>query len=672
MLHHGFLRVATATPTLRVADCAYNASRLRCLMAQAAAEGVAVLVFPELCLTGYTCADLFHHNALHRGAVEALADLTEASGTLFGGVAIVGLPLAVDDQLFNCAAVLHRGRVLGVVPKSFLPNYKEFYEGRWFAPAATARSNQVVLNGQPVPFGTDLLFEAADIKGLTLGVEICEDLWVPIPPSSYQAVHGATVLANPSASNEVIGKAAYRRQLVQNQSGRCIAAYLYAASGVWESTTDVVFGGHCLIAENGILLAEARRFQREDALLVADLDLDRLHSDRLRTNSFGDAQLYLKLDRAFRRLSFPLDPPAADPPLRRQIEAHPFVPRGTEQLRERCEEIFQIQVAGLAKRLEHVGKPPLAIGISGGLDSTLALLVTCKTADILGMPRQRIRAFTLPGFGTTLRTKANALALMRHLGVTACEVDIRGLCLELMRALGHRPFGLDLAGMDVETLTAALRQLPAECRQDLVFENIQARMRTCLLMNSGFVIGTGDVSELALGWCTYNGDHMSMYNPDASIPKTLVKFLVRWVAENEFDGDVRQTLLDIVATEISPELLPPGADGQSPHSTEGAIGPYELHDFFLFHFLRYSEPPEKILFLAGQARFDRTYSAEELRRWLEVFLRRFFGNQFKRSCLPDGPKVGSVSLSPRGDWRMPSDAAAALWLRWAEPPASGR
>jgi len=663
MPFHGFLRVAAAAPVLRVADCDFNAGRVLALMEAAEREGVSVLVFPELCLTGYTCADLFQQAALQRGALAALARLARESAAAFSGLAAVGLPLAVDDQLFNCAAVLHRGKVLGAVPKSFIPNYKEFYEGRWFAPAAAARSREVRLGDDTVPFGTDFLFDATDVDGLVVGVEVCEDLWVPVPPSSQQALRGATVLLNLSASNEVIGKAAYRRQLVAGQSGRCLAAYVYSSCGVWESTTDVVFGGHCLVAENGTLLAESRRFRRDDVLLVTDVDLDRLRADRVRTNSFGDAALQLGAGREFRRLPFVLGQPPTPRPLLRPVDPHPFVPRATGQLRERCEEIFQSQVSGLAKRLEHIGRPAVSIGVSGGLDSTLALLVACKTMDTLGTPRGRILAFTMPGFGTTARTRGNAVALMRELGVTAREVDIRRLCLEEMKALGHRPFGIDLDGLGVEELAARLQRLPAEACQDLVFENVQARMRTSILMNAGFVIGTGDVSELALGWATYNGDHMSMYNPNVSIPKTLVKFLVRWAAENEFEGEARRILLDVVATDISPELLPAGADGRIVQQTETVIGPYELHDFFLFHFLRYGAPPEKILFLAGQARFDRQYTREELRHWLAVFLRRFFANQFKRSCLPDGPKVGTVSLSPRGDWRMPSDAAAALWLR---------
>ncbi len=667
----GFLRVAAATPLVRVADCAFNVEHILALLRRAESEHVNVIVFPELAITGYTCADLFHQPLLQRGAALALEQLAKDSAAVFSGLAVVGLPLAVEDMLFNCAAVLHRGKLLGIVPKSFLPNYKEFYEVRWFAPAIKANCRELVIAGQTVPFGTDRLFAAEDCEGLIVGVEICEDLWVPVPPSSMQALAGATVLVNLSASNETIGKATYRRQLVLSQSGRCMAAYIYTSCGIGESTTDIVYGGHCLIAENGILLAESRRFLREDALLVADVDLERLRIDRQRTNSFLDVHLYptpsfLSQGRRGARSTFTLGEQPVLPDLRRPIEAHPFVPQGQEQLRDRCEEIFHIQVAGLAKRLEYLGVPPVAIGVSGGLDSTLALLVACKTMDTLGASRQRIQAFTLPGFGTSNRTRDNARALMRQLGVTAREVDIRPLCLEEMRALGHRPFGIDLTGLGVEELTERLYRLPPEKRHDLVFENVQARMRTSLLMNSGFVIGTGDVSEAALGWSTYNGDHMSMYNPNCSIPKTLVKFLVEWAARNEFEGEVRRTLLDIVDTLISPELLPVGADGQPAQATEVTIGPYEVLDFFLFHFLRYGAPPEKILFLAERAPFQRSYSTRELRGWLKEFIRRFFASQFKRSCVPDGPKVGTISLSPRGDWRMPSDAQAALWLRWAE------
>jgi NAD+ synthase (glutamine-hydrolysing) len=682
MIQHGFVRVAAAVPVLRVADCDFNAEQILALMERAENEGIEVLVFPELAVTGYTCADLFHQPALQQAARAALTRIVRAGRARFSGVAIVGLPAAVDDQLFNCAAVLHQGKVLGFVPKSYIPNYKEFYEERWFAAAGIAHSREILLDGEPIPFGTDQLFAARDAPGLVIGVEICEDLWVPTPPSSLQALQGATVLINLSASNEVIGKAAYRKQLVVNQSGRCLAAYVYAGCGIWESTTDLVFGGHCLIAENGVLLAESARFQRQETLLIMDVDLERLTVDRQRTNSFGAGRLTPTLNKEYRRATFMLSgskfgfaggrAPAAALVLKREIEAHPFVPRGEEQLRERCEEIFHTQVAGLARRLEHLGKPSVAIGISGGLDSTLSLVVACKTMDALGLGRKHIHAYTMPGFGTTPRTCSNARALMAHLGVSAAEIDIRALCLDEMKALGHRPFGIDLGEVDVEGLTAKLRALPAEGQPDLIFENVQARMRYSILMNSGFVVGTGDLSELALGWSTYNGDHMSMYNPNASIPKTLVKFLVRWAALNEFESEAQRTLLDIVATEISPELLPAGADGQVTQATEKIIGPYELHDFFLYHFVRFGAPPEKILFLAGHACFDRNYPPEEIRRWLRVFLQRFFGNQFKRSCLPDGPKVGSVCLSPRGDWRMPSDAQMSLWMADLDGPRTNR
>jgi NAD+ synthase (glutamine-hydrolysing) len=666
MTHHGFIRVAAGVPRVRVADCAHNAESILGLMKRAAAEGAAVLALPELSLTGYTCGDLFHHPALQRAAVHALDDLVQKSVQVFAGLTIAGLPLVVDDMLYNCAAVFQQGRLLGVVPKSFLPNYKEFYEARWFAPGRHARNRTLDLNGQEVPFGTDLLFDASrSPPGVVVGVEICEDLWVPCAPSAGQALAGATLLINLSASNEVIGKAAYRRQLVINQSGRCLAGYLYVSSGVHESTTDLVFGGHCLLAENGTLLAESPRFQREETMLCADLDIERLQNERQKTNSFGDAQP-LEPNRTRRRVVFTLNAAEAPANLRRDIEAHPFVPRGQERLEERCNEIFHAQVAGLAKRLETIGRPALSLGVSGGLDSTLALLVACKTLDLLGWPRAHLHGITMPGFGTSERTLKNAQALLRLLGVTASTVDVRRLCLEEMQALGYKPFGIDLGGLTVDQLTERLHTMSAAACQDLIFENVQARMRTSLLMNKGFVIGTSDLSEMALGWCTYNGDHVSMYNPNVSIPKTLVKFLVRWAAENEFEDEAQATLLDVVDTEMSPELLPRAEGGTVLQATESVVGPYELHDFFLFHFLRYGAPPEKILFLARHARFDRAYTSGDLRKWLKVFLQRFFANQFKRSCLPDGPKVGTVSLSPRGDWRMPSDAQARVWLEWAE------
>jgi NAD+ synthase (glutamine-hydrolysing) len=661
----GFVRVAAASPALSLADPKMNAVRTIEILERAEKEGVEVVVFPELGLTGYTCNDLFFQKTLQKGALNALRDIAHVTGELYSGLAVVGLPLVVDDQIFNAAAVVHHGKVLGFVPKTYLPNYKEFYDARFFAPASTAVSRSVRFFDAEVPFGTDLLFSAENVPGLTIGVEICEDLWGPIPPSSLQAIHGATLLLNLTASNETIAKVHYRRALVNQQSARCLAAYVYSASGPGESTTDLVFGGHCLISENGVQLAESERFLRGDQWIVSDIDLDRLQINRQQTTSFNDALLTHGLRRDYRRISFTATDPATPSKLRREVDAHPFVPRGEETLKERCDEIFHIQVMALARRLEQIGTPPVAIGVSGGLDSTLALLVLCKTFDLLGQPRDRIRALTMPGFGTTSRTLTNARTLMNSLGVGFREIDIRQICLDEMKALGHSPFGLSLDGLDMEALTSQLRHLPAEKRSDLVFENIQARVRTSLLMNTAFVIGTGDLSELALGWCTYNADHMSMYNPNVSIPKTLVKFLVAWAANNEFDGTARQTLLDIVSTEISPELLPTDAEGKS-QSTESAVGPYELVDFFLYHFLRFGTTPEKILYLASHATFDKPYTPDEIRSWLKLFVRRFFNNQFKRSCLPDGPKVGSVSLSPRGDWRMPSDAQASLWLAECE------
>ncbi|MBY0460629.1 MAG: NAD(+) synthase [Gemmataceae bacterium] len=660
---HGFLRVAAACPELRVADCPFNADRTLALMARAEGQGVNLLVFPECGLTGYTCHDLFHLHSLQRAAEDALAKVVEKGAGIFRGVAVVGLPLAVEGQLFNCAAVVHGGKVLGLVPKTYLPNYKEFYDARYFCPADNATFNNAACGGQSVPFGTNLLFDCRTMNGFTLGVEICEDLWQPVPPSSLQSIMGATVFANLSASNELIGKAGYRKQLVASQSARCLGGYVYACCGDGESTTDLVFGGHCLIAENGAVLAESERFAHGQQLIVADLDLDRLLHDRIQTNTFHDAHRVsdLSLGR-YRTLGFDLDLSAREPKFVRAVDPNPFVPSDDATRDDRCKDIFLTQVTALGRRLSHIGFPPVSIGVSGGLDSTLALLVVCKTLDRLGVPRDGVNALTMPGFGTTPRTKSNAHDLARALNVKLREIDIRPMCFEQWKALGHSPFGIRLEGETVESLGEKLFHLPADKRSDLTFENVQARVRTSLLMGAGFVIGTGDLSELALGWCTYNADHMSMYNPNVSIPKTLVKFLVKWAAEHEFDGPAQATLLDIVKTDISPELLPATASGEITQSTESTVGPYELVDFFLYHFLRFGAGPEKILFLASHARFSRDYPAAELRKWLGVFLKRFFANQFKRSCLPDGPKVGSVSVSPRGDWRMPSDAAVRVWL----------
>jgi NAD+ synthase (glutamine-hydrolysing) len=566
------------------------------------------------------------------------------------------------------------GAVLGVVPKQFLPNYKEFYESRWFSPAVGKEPAEVDLNGRRVPFGIDLLFEArgADVEGgqggLVVGIEVCEDLWVPVPPSALQAMAGATVLVNPSASNETIGKSRYRADLVVGQSGRCVAAYALAGCGPTESTTDVVFGGHCLIAENGVLLAESPRvgdgqpIRRDSYAITQDVDVARLRTDRRVMTSFDDSLSSL---RPFRRIPFAVAPEMDG--LRREVTGTPFVPGGPE-LHRRCAEIFGIQCAGLAKRIEQLPRgTPLNIGISGGLDSTLSLLVAVTTCDMLGLDRRQVHGLTMPGFGTTQRTRTNALDLMAHLGVSSETIDISALALEAFREMGHSPFGIDVRDMDIDAFRAALARVPAASRCDLIFENVQARLRTFLLMSKGFVVGTGDLSELALGWCTYNGDHMSMYNPNCSIPKTLVQFLVRYVAMNQFpDGPVRQTLLSIVETTISPELLPASLAGEIEQSTEATIGPYELHDFILYNAVRCGHSPTKIRFLSRHARFTQAYPPELIDRTMRTFYKRFFQNQFKRSCVPDGPKVGTVSLSPRGDWRMPSDADPAEWLVWDE------
>lgn len=660
MNRFGFVRITCASPPTTVADPSANQRAIRAALAEAADSDV--VLFPELSLTGYTCGDLFGQRRLLDSAEEALASLAESEAGR-KRLVVVGLPVRAGDALYNAAAVVHDGRVLGVVPKQFPPNHQEFYERRWFRAADGREPTEIDLAGQRLPFGIDLLFDAGG--SVRVGVEICEDLWVPIAPSAFQALGGATILLNLSASNETVGKSGYRTDLVVGQSGRCVAAYAYASAGPTESTTDLVFGGHCLIAENGRLLGESRRVgdggpvPRTGGQVTRDVDVDLLTHDRRSSSGFVDDPF----PRAPRRIVPFLLAEAMDG-LKRTVPASPFVPEEGAELHRRCAEIFGIQVAGLAQR---VGRIPRGdawnIGVSGGLDSTLALLVAVKTCDLLNEPRTRIHGLTMPGFGTTARTRSNAVALMGHLGVSADAIDIRGLALQTFRDLGHRPFGIELNGLDVDQLQDALARVPADRRQDLVFENVQARLRTFLLMSRGFVIGTGDLSELALGWCTYNGDQMSMYNPNASIPKTLVQFLVRYAAQHEFDaGPTRDTLLSIADTTISPELLPASATGEIEQSTEDALGPYELHDFFLYQAIRRGFTPEKVRFLAEHASFSRPYSPETIDRTLRTFFSRFFSQQFKRSSMPDGPKVGTVSLSPRGDWRMPSDASPAAWL----------
>lgn len=661
---HGLLRVASASPILKVADPAFNIGQIQSQWQMAEQKGAGLVVFPELCITGYTCGDLFGTATLQKQAMESLYQLLDDCKRL-NSIAIVGMPWARGNELYNVAVVLHQGEILGVVPKAFLPTYKEFYEHRWFANASKMEFSRTQEDG--IPFRRGLIFRCSNVPEVVFHVEVCEDLWVPIPPSSRGAMQGATILCNLSASNDLIGKANYRRQLVTSQSARCTAAYVYSSCGVHESTTDVVFGGHCLIAENGAMLNQSQRFERSGTITYADVDLEKLQLERRKLGSFSDEKYYEPELQTLEEVTFELsgiqDFPAKEKDaLARKFDAHPFVPMEDAALAERCEEIFHIQTAALARRIEQVKNPVLTMGISGGLDSTLSLLVTCKTLDSLKLPRTQLHAITMPGFGTTSRTLENARTLMTGLKVTQKEVDIRQLCLEEMRAIGHKPFGIDLTGITVPQLMEKLQQVPADKRNDLVFENVQARMRTSILMNSGFVVGTGDLSELALGWCTYNGDHMSMYNPNVSVPKTLVKFLVRWAALHEFQSEVQKVLLDVVATEISPELLPVNQAGVATQATEASVGPYELQDFYLYHFLRWGVGPAKLLWLAERAKFHQPLSQDELKKWVTVFFQRFFANQFKRSCLPDGPKVGSVSLSPRGDWRMPSDASVTAWL----------
>jgi NAD+ synthase (glutamine-hydrolysing) len=639
---HGFLRVAAICPRVAVANPDANASEILRLVDQASAQGVQVAVFPELCLTGYTAGDLFFSlETLVLGAERALGRLLhQTAGNPM--VAAVGLPVAAEGRLFNCVALVQSGRLLGVVPKTFLPGYKEYYEERWFSTARDARADTVRLAGQSAPFGTDLIFFMEEEPAVALAAEICEDLWMPVPPSAGLAMAGATVLLCPSASNDLVMKAEYRRELVRVHSGRCLAGYVYANTGVHESTTDVVFGGHLMIGENGMLLAENRRFARESEILASDLDVERLQVERVRQTTFGDG--VAAGTRAPRKV--PLRPIPAPAPHRllRRIDPAPFVPADPLRLDERCEEIFSIQTAGLARRLEHSALPRVVIGVSGGLDSTLALLVCARTFDLLRRERAGILALTMPGFGTTSRSLGSARALAQALGVTLREVDIRAACQQHIRDIG-------LAADDTSSVT---------------YQNLQARERTQVLfdvanMERGLNVGTADLSEMALGFSTYGGDHLSSYNVNAGVPKTLVRALVRWVAEHGTTGGEREVLREVLATPVSPELVPATADGRAGHSTEDMVGPYELHDFFLFCFVRLGAGPRKTLFMAEHA-FAERYDAAALRRWLRVFVTRFFDNQFKRSASPDGPKVGSVALSPRGDWRMPSDAQAAAWL----------
>ncbi|MBR4729572.1 MAG: NAD(+) synthase [Prevotella sp.] len=634
-MKYGFVNVAAAVPTVKVADVDYNVLQIESLLAQAEGKGVEVMVTPELCLTGYSCQDLFREQLLldkAEGGVIQLLDFTRKLDTIL----IVGAPIVINGLLYNCAVIIQRGQVLGVVPKTYLPNYGEFYEKRWFASAQDLNPCDIYLAGSRVHVSAEpVLFKTSD--DVMFGVEICEDVWAPIPPSNNLALAGADIILNLSASDELIGKHRYLRSLLAQQSARTISGYVYAGSGFGESTQDVVYGGNAMIFENGKLLAEGERFSLQPQLLVSQIDVEKLRTERRQNTTFINAQ---RGATAVQVTAKPVVPKGFE--LIRDIDPHPFIPK-EEDMQTTCEEVLNIQVGGLAKRLYHINAQKAVVGISGGLDSTLALLVTVKAFDKLGLDRKGIIGITMPGFGTTNRTYNNAMKLMQTLGVTIREISIAKAVTQHFEDIGH----------DIS-------------QHDITYENSQARERTQILMDvanqvNGLVVGTGDLSELALGWATYNGDHMSMYGVNAGVPKTLIRYLVSYVA-GEMATD---TLLDIIDTPISPELIPADEHGHIKQKTEDLVGPYELHDFFIYYFLRYGFGPKKIFVMAQKA-FKGNYDDATIKKWLTTFCRRFFTQQFKRSCLPDGPKVGSVSLSPRGDWRMPSDASYTLWVKECE------
>lgn len=648
-MEYGFIKVATAIPSVKVGDVKFNTRQIESQIALAEGQGVEIIVFPELCITGYTCQDLFLQQMLLESAETAMMMLLDFTRQL-DIISIVGLPVVVGDLLLNCAAIIQHGKILGLVPKTYLPNYREFYEKRWFASAQDLRETTVRFAGHRITVTPDpQIFITSE--GAQFGVENCEDVWAPAPPSNKLALAGAELIFNLSASDELSGKHTYLKSLLAQQSARTITGYIYSSCGFGESTQDVVFGGNALIYENGSLIAEGERFSLEPQMRIAQIDIEKLRSERRTNSTYVNAQRNVKYAIRSGRYSVhniemlaPFN--RRDFVLEREIDAHPFIPHEAE-MGVTCEEIFNIQLMGVAKRIVHTGAKHLILGISGGLDSTLALLVCVKAFDKLGMNRKDIIGVTMPGFGTTDRTYRNAITLMGSLGVTIREISIADAVEQHFKDIGH----------DISV-------------HDVTYENAQARERTQILMDlsnelGGIVVGTGDLSELALGWATYNGDHMSMYGVNASVPKTLIQHMVRYVAESGVDEKSRVTLLDIVDTPISPELTPADESGEIRQKTEDLVGPYELHDFFLYYFLRFGFRPKKLFFLACRA-FEGVYDEITVQKWLVVFLRRFFSQQFKRSCLPDGPKVGNVSLSPRGDWRMPSDASSAIWLAEAE------
>ena len=635
---HGFYRISACVPRLKVADVRYNIDEMKRLAAMPQNSESAVMLFPELAVTGYACADLFHNSALLEASDRGVAELAAAFAGLGAQIIVFGAPVQFRGRLFNAAVFVQNGRVLGVVPKINLPNYREFYEKRYFSSGRGIRNESFRFAGfDNVPFGVDLIFDVS--AELRIGAEICEDMWTTIPPSSQLALNGATLLLNLSASNELVGKSEYRRELVRGQSARCVAAYAYVSAGVHESTTDIVCGGHAVIAENGGVLLDSERFFRDGRVFQADVDLRRIRAARLSDSPYANS-VEMNAGSGCRMIpALPVPEPSG---LHRTVAPHPFVPSDNAVRDVRCREIFSIQSAGLAKRIEHTSAKKLVIGMSGGLDSTLALLVCVNTLKLLKRPADDVIAVTMPGFGTTGRTYNNAVGLCHELGTELREISIKEACLEHFRNIGHDPE-----------------------EHNVVYENSQARERTQILLDiankvGGIAIGTGDLSESAMGWCTYNGDHISMYSVNCSVPKTLIRYVIGWVGDNS-TAQVRAILQDIIDTPVSPELLPAAQDGTIQQKTEDIIGPYEIHDFFLYHFLKYGAAPEKLRFLAEHA-FAGTYTAVQIETWLKTFLRRFFTQQFKRSCMPDGPKVGTISLSPRGDWRMPSDASSAVWF----------
>lgn len=647
-MNYGFIKVAAAIPRVKVADITFNTQQIENMMILANAKNVEVITFPELCVTAYSCQDLFHQQILLEEVESAVLRLLEISRNL-SLIAIIGIPLTYNSLVFNCAIVIQGGHIIGIVPKTYIPGYKEFYEQRWFSSSdIIPKGTEIHYCGQHVPIGADLIFE---INNVCFGIEICEDLWATIPPSNYLALGGAEIIFNLSASNDVIGKEQYLCDLVAGQSARCISGYVYTSCGFGESTQDLVFGGKAYICENGHIISEAQRFTMNEQIIISEIDIESIRHDRKQNTTFWNS-IHREGKKSFRRIALKGSSPQHEKfELTRHISPTPFVPSGKE-LNSRCEEIIRMQGQGLATRIVHTHSESAVIGISGGLDSTLALLVTIYAFDSLGLDRKNIVGITMPGYGTTDRTYTNAINLMKGLGITIREINIGEAVDVHFRDLGHD-----------------------KSNHDVVYENSQARERTQILMDAanqmnGIVVGTGDLSELALGWATYNGDHMSMYAVNVSIPKTLVRHLVSWVAQDMSDPYTRETLLDIIDTPISPELIPADSDGNIKQKTEDLVGPYELHDFFLYHMLRHGSRPSKILYLASLAFDGREggirYDVDTIRKWLTIFCRRFFNHQFKRSCLPDGPKVGSCSLSPRGDWRMPSDAVSAIWLKECE------